>query len=254
MGVIYETKGRAREFSELAVNLYTGCGHQCIYCYGADILRVRKDNFDNCPMPKPNILQRLETEAAKLSEQGEKRSILMCFITDPLQPIEAKHEITRRALDILHQHGLNATILTKAGRLALQYMNYGFISKGDTFATTLTCDNSFDSARWEPGAASPADRINNLSHACAHKIRTWVSLEPVIYPFQALNLINATRDMVDHYKVGTMNYHEHGKTINWKEFAMTVTGFMDGMKVNYYIKKDLAEYLGKAEGYWKLNK
>ena len=30
---IYEPSGRAREYGELAVNIYTGCNHGCSYCY-----------------------------------------------------------------------------------------------------------------------------------------------------------------------------------------------------------------------------
>lgn len=33
MHIIYKTTGRAREYSELAVNLYQGCAHACAYCY-----------------------------------------------------------------------------------------------------------------------------------------------------------------------------------------------------------------------------
>ena len=33
MSIIYEPRGKAREYAELAVNLYKGCAHACIYCY-----------------------------------------------------------------------------------------------------------------------------------------------------------------------------------------------------------------------------
>ena len=33
MSIIYEPKGKAREYSPLAVNLYRGCSHGCLYCY-----------------------------------------------------------------------------------------------------------------------------------------------------------------------------------------------------------------------------
>ncbi len=31
--LIYVPKGRAREYSPLALNLYRGCEHRCSYCY-----------------------------------------------------------------------------------------------------------------------------------------------------------------------------------------------------------------------------
>ena len=39
MGYIYEPKGRAREYGELALNLYSGCRHGCKYCYVPAVLR-----------------------------------------------------------------------------------------------------------------------------------------------------------------------------------------------------------------------
>lgn len=30
---IYEPRGAAREYAELALNVYEGCTHQCAYCY-----------------------------------------------------------------------------------------------------------------------------------------------------------------------------------------------------------------------------
>ena len=49
--VIYETSGRAREFNDLAINLFTGCGHRCIYCYGADVTHTDKRKFELEPKP-----------------------------------------------------------------------------------------------------------------------------------------------------------------------------------------------------------
>lgn len=33
MKIIYEPKGIAKEYSELAINLYIGCEYRCKYCY-----------------------------------------------------------------------------------------------------------------------------------------------------------------------------------------------------------------------------
>ena len=33
MSIIYKPKGKALEYSELAANLYRGCGHACTYCF-----------------------------------------------------------------------------------------------------------------------------------------------------------------------------------------------------------------------------
>lgn len=36
MSLIYEPRGRAREYAALALNTYTGCSHGCQYCFAID--------------------------------------------------------------------------------------------------------------------------------------------------------------------------------------------------------------------------
>jgi excisionase family DNA binding protein len=38
---IYIPGGPAREYAELALNIYTGCTHACRYCYAAGAMRKR---------------------------------------------------------------------------------------------------------------------------------------------------------------------------------------------------------------------
>ena len=80
----------------------------------------------------------------------------------------------------------------------------------------------------------------------AHKlgIETWVSFEPVIYPTSVFKLLEMTKNYVGHYKVGTMNYHPHGKTVNWTQFGWQIKRVMDKFGIHYYFKKDLLREMG----------
>lgn len=238
---IYETKGRAREFSELAANLYTGCGHGCIYCWGPNVTHQTNEAFHNEPRPRADILEMLERDATRYQRKGETRSILLCFTTDPYQPIETEHKITQRAIDILHAHNLRVTILTKAGQLA----NEGILQlrPGDAFATTLTFTSTIESSRWEPHAAPPGERLINLMVAKNRGINTWVSCEPVIDAEVTLELIRIAHRVAGHFKVGKLNYHPQAELVNWPVFARRVVAQLDNLGASYYIKKDLAEYL-----------
>ena len=198
--VIYETKGRAKEFNELAINLFTGCGHRCIYCYGADVTHQDKNAFENNPRPRLT-LEDLEQSAKQWS--GDKRRILLCFVTDPYQPVEQETKLTRHAIEILHRHKLNVVILTKGG--ARSTRDFDLLTPQDAYATTLTLTNDSDSLRWEPMAAFPSERIDALMKAHELGIETWVSFEPVIYPQQTYELFQMTRGFVGHYKVGSVS-------------------------------------------------
>jgi len=45
LAIIYEPKGAAREYAELALNVYRGCVHRCIYCYNNDRFGKKCDFF-----------------------------------------------------------------------------------------------------------------------------------------------------------------------------------------------------------------
>lgn len=242
--VIYETKGRAREFNELAINLFTGCGHQCIYCYGADITHQNKDDWENKPRIRVTALDVLQSARA-WKARGETRRVLLCFVTDPYQPIEQETQLTRKCIMALHEHGLNVIILTKGGIRSIR--DFDLLTPKDAYATTLTCLGETQSRQWEPNAATPLERMAALKQAHDEGIETWVSFEPVIYPEVTYELLLLTQNYVGHYKVGTMNYHPHGKSINWREYGWSMKRRMDALGVKYYFKQDLLREMGTKD-------
>ena len=257
--MIYETSGRAREYFELAANLYSGCEHACAYCYGADVTRKDPKEFFGRAETRGNVMAELARDAFRLMKKVEIRHVLLCFVTDPYQPLEMKLEVTRRAIKVLHRHKLSVAILTKGGKRATR--DFDLLTSADLFGVTLTFMDSGRSRSWEPGAALPSERLDSLKEAHERGIPTWVSLEPVIDPAESLDMIEATAGFVDHYKVGTLNYsnklprqlRDQVRGIDWKNFARNAVMLLDGLGKNYYIKKDLARHIGRLEGIRKGN-
>jgi DNA repair photolyase len=253
--MIYETSGRAREYFELAANLYTGCEHACVYCYGADVMHIKRDEFFNRAVPKQScdrVLAAVRKDAESLARKYETRHVLLSFVTDSYQPAEESFNLTRRAIQILHENGLGIAILTKAGLRASR--DFDLLNKGDLYGTTLTFLDIGRSVSWEPVADTPYYRMQSLAQAKARGIGTWVSCEPVIDPQETLQLIERTAEYVDVFKVGTLNYANKlppefkRPEIDWKTFAQNVVILLDRLGANYYIKKDLAQYIGRPEG------
>src|SRR4030042_276495 len=168
MAIIYEPRGKAREFSPLAANLYRGCAHACVYCYAPQATFTDRTLFSSPDFvqPRPHILAGLEVEARKLA--GDPREILLSFTSDPYQPIEQTQELTRRALEILMAYDLTVTILTKGGAWGLR-RDRELVRPNplNAWSVTLTHDDPQISRKWEPGAALPADRIESLQVAPA---------------------------------------------------------------------------------------
>ena len=203
MSIIYETKGRAREYFELAANLYSGCAHGCVYCYGAHITKKTPGEFGR-PQARDGVIKQLQKDAARLP-LNEVRHILLSFMTDPYQPLEEELRLTRRAIGILHAEALSVAILTKAPTLATR--DFDLLTDKDLFGTTLTFLDPKLSRKWEPRADLPGNRIRALEEAHNRGIPTFVSLEPVIYQADTLALIEETAGFVDQFKVGKLNYY-----------------------------------------------
>ena len=95
--------------------------------------------------------------------------------------------------------------------------------------------------KWEPNAATVKGRVNAIQIAKDRGIKTWVSVEPVIDPVNALLVMGALKPFVDLWKVGKINYHKEIEDgIDWSRFLEDVK--VELKDCNYYIKNDLAQY------------
>lgn len=237
MSVIYEPKGRAKEYCELGLNLYKGCSHGCTYCYVPKFTRQNRKTFREKATAREGIIEKLKKRAPKYTG----REIHLSFSTDSYQPIDAELKLTRKAIEILNRNGISVTILTKGGTRSIR--DFDLLSKNkNKYGTTLTFINDEDSLRYEPGAALPGERIAALKRARSKGIETWVSLEPVIKPEQTLELIRRSKDYVDTFKVGRWNHDKAADRIDWKGFLKDAINILERYQLKYYIKKDLLLY------------
>jgi DNA repair photolyase len=239
--IIYETRGKAREYRELSANLYAGCSHNCIYCYAPDVVQRNRREFHENVTIRKDILAKLTKDAAGYRRARELRQILFCFTCDPYYPEENEHQTTREALKIIKANNLSFCVLTKGGSRAMRDLDLYTLS--DTFATTLTSLDENVCREWEPNAASPMDRCVTLQSYHRAGIPTWVSLEPVIDPQMTFDIIRETHEYVDEFKVGVLNYHPRAKEINWREFGLQAVDLLESLGAKYYLKEDLRKHL-----------
>ena len=83
------------------------------------------------------------------------------------------------------------------------------------------------------------------SHADGRKahemgIYTWVSMEPVIIPDEALEVIRKAHDYVDFWKVGKLNHNKAvEQSVDGPKFRDDATALLEHYGCKYYIKEDL---------------
>ena len=237
MSIIYEPRGKAREYSDLAVNLYTGCSHGCRYCYCPAILRKKIDEWSACPTPRVDILRLLEKDAQKM--KGDTRDILLSFMSDPYHSDEAA-ALTREALLILEKYDLRVQVLTKGGLRSVRDFDILARNRWKYGATILFSDDVMRK-EWEPHAAPIEERMEALREARRREIYTWVSIEPVIAPAQALGVMHRLKGSVNLWKVGKLNHNkEREATIDWAQFLTDTETLLAGE--NVLIKKDLEKH------------
>lgn len=237
---IYAPQGQAGEYAPLATNMYRGCGHKCRYCYVPGVLWMSREEFDRGANERAAYRVGLRRDARKYQQLGVTAQVLLCFTTDPYHPHDTA--LTRETIRVLVEHGLAFCTLTKGGSRALRDMDL-FRPERDAFATSLTLLDESASAKWEAGAATPADRIATLKKFYEAGVFTWVSLEPVIEPEVTLEIIRQTRGFVDLYKVGRMNYNAHARRTDWRAFTERAVELFEQTGNQRYFKEDLQPFL-----------
>jgi DNA repair photolyase len=237
--IIYTPRGKAREYSPYALNIYNGCDHNCKYCY-VKILKLQRYKLNNEIEPRKDIIEKLEKQ---LKRQEVTEQVLLCFMGDPYCKTDTKYETTREVLNILLKYNIPTAILSKGGKRILRDIDLFKKFKKIKVGATLTLLDEKESLEYEPNAALPRERIEVLKKLHNEGIKTWVSFEPVIRPLTTYQLLELSYPFVDQYKVGKMNHYILGTDVNWGEFGNNIVKKLMEYKNNFYVKKDLYKYM-----------
>ena len=93
-----------------SVNPYSGCAHACSYCYVPDTIHAERSRWGSYVVVKRDLPTRLAMEV----QRRKRLSVFFSTATDPYQPAEAEHEITRRCLEVLVRKDWPLEVLTRS--------------------------------------------------------------------------------------------------------------------------------------------
>ena len=238
--VIYEPKGRAKEYAELACNFATGCAHGCVYCYAPAVLRKTRAEFAKV-VRKVKLIDNLAHDAEEMRRTGDKRRVLCCFACDPYSP--GLEGTMFQVLDIFRMAETRFSVLTKAGLRAVP--DLGWYGKRGEFGQTIITMREQTRANMEPCASTIADRFEAFRIARSYGIPTWASVEPVIDIEDGKEVMRSLDGQVDTIKVGRWNHDARARGMDWVGFADWVAVFSLGARSKIVLKRDLAVLAGR---------
>ena len=206
--VIYTPKGAALEYGRVGANFYTGCPHNCEYCYlkrgiigkalGGTEVNLKKTLKD-----PDTAFVIFEREVARHIDECRKHGIFFSFTCDPL--IMETRCLTLRAIYHCVENGIPVWLLTKDATFSYDPDWMSAVSEEFTpeqkamthFGFTLTGRDDM-----EPGASTNDGRILAMSRVKQAGFKTWASIEPVIDWDSADKVVIGSLDYCDHYKIG----------------------------------------------------
>lgn len=167
-----------------SINPYRGCEHGCIYCFARPShawlgLSAGLD-FETRLVARPEAPQLLEQELR--AQRYRVAPIAIGTNTDPYQPIEHTHEITRACLTVLARFRHPVAIVTKGTLIERDIdilsdmAELGLVRVGLSL-TTMDADLS---RRMEPRAPSPARRLRTVERLSAAGIPVRLMTSPVV--------------------------------------------------------------------------
>lgn len=228
MKPLYIPKGKAKEYGDYAVNIYTGCPHRCYYCFAPNVLHRGREEFHTRVEPRPGIVDALKRQLEREGITG--KLIHLCFTCDPY-PTGYDTSVTREVIKAIKASGNHVQILTKGDGSR----DFDLLDGNDWYGIT------YDGM--PHGVYEPSDRVVGLAEAKYAGLKTWVSCEPVIYAGGVLKFLVNCYDIIDKVKIGKLNYHP--STINWKDFGYEVEQLCQKLGMDYYIKESLRKEMEK---------
>ncbi|MFC1554519.1 radical SAM protein [candidate division KSB1 bacterium] len=243
--LFYKPKGAAAEYAKWALNMYNGCAHNCRYCYGR--MYATMEEFFSGSQPKSEYINNLIKEAPRMKSEIGDEEVLLTFQGDCYQPAEQRLKLTRQSIEILNKYDYRYTILTKGGMRAVRDFDLLKENPKARFGSTIVFTEQQDADYYEPNAPVLKDRWKAVETAHSMGIPTWISLEPVIYPSQVLELIRRYHPIVSHWKIGKLNHDKkYEDTIDWVGFRNNLINLMDSLGYSddyYYLKDSLKNYV-----------
>lgn len=231
MKPIYIPSGKAKEYGDYALNIYTGCPHRCFYCFAPNVLHRDRQRFHEVVEPRKDIVEATRRQIEREGIAG--KLIHLCFTCDPY-PNGYDTTVTREIIFLLKSTGNNVQILTKGDGSR----DFDLLGPEDWYGITLDGIGNGRNPQWKA-------RVDALAEAHSLGIKTWVSFEPVTDDREFFVNLHLVAPIVDKVKIGKLNYHK--SDIEWADFGRRAETLCRQLGLDYYIKESLRAEMEAAK-------
>jgi DNA repair photolyase len=167
-----------------SINVYRGCEHGCSYCFArpthAYLGMSAGLDFERQIYVKVNAVELLRQELAE--KKYRPKPIAMGTNTDPYQPAEREHKLTRGVLEVLLETKHPASIVTKSALVVRDLDILSEMAKLGLIhvALSVTSMDHILSRKMEPRASTPEKRLEAIRLLSAAGVPTGVMAAPMI--------------------------------------------------------------------------
>ncbi|MBU7016405.1 MAG: radical SAM protein [Theionarchaea archaeon] len=224
---------------DYAVNPYTGCEHNCGYCYAVFMKRYSHHSepwgeFVDVKINAPTILR-------KQLSRTKKGRVLFSSVTDAYQPLEKNYEITRRCLEQFLNTHFFVSVLTKSS----------LVTRDIDILQNLSCEVGFtfttldDTVRkiFEPRSTPVPERLHALKSVHESGISTYAFFGPILPflsdpPESITEILNTLSDYVKYIIVDRMNLYDAA----WKRISSILKSWRPELVPHYEALRRDPEY------------
>ncbi len=244
---IYQPSGKAGEYSEWACNLFTGCSHDCAYCYCKKGFLSRiwsdKPRLKSCFKSEDVALITFIKEIEANKDELRLKGLFFSFTTDPLVK-ETRYLHTECFLHCA-ANDIQVSALTKDAE---------FVDDPDFFINWKISDDA-KVAQWlnigftltghdelEPYASTNAQRIEAMKKLHERGYRTFTSVEPLVDAQSSMAMIEQSHGYCDLYKIGLMSGKKYTES-EVEEIRVMVETLKEWTDTRIYLKDTLVKLL-----------
>jgi DNA repair photolyase len=156
---------------DFTLNPYRGCQYGCSYCYAAAFspnTKMRQD-WGKWVIFKENAAEVLTKELQKWYKQHPQTPprIYMSSVTDPYQPLESRHQLTRRLLEVMldvRDDGYPTPTLVIQTRSPIITRDIDYLQRFQRLRINMSIPTGSESVRrdFEPRSPSVKARLNAI--------------------------------------------------------------------------------------------